>query len=178
LRFRRRRKMDFSDVAEMLSHTPVYVWGLLAYLVWGGWKARTTYVVSWKLLPLLPIVMFCWSLYAVLARYDLLSLCLWALSVALGMWVGEQTTRRLRLRVDRTHKLVEISGSWTPLGLSMAIFALRYALSATQEMRPDLVGSPVLLALECGAAVVSGMFVGRLIGYWKRSKTAAHAALR
>ncbi len=159
---------------EIISNTPIFVWPLLAYLFWGGWKARKTYIVPWIPLLIMPVVMCIWSIYSILARYGVLSIGYWMVSITLGIYLGSLTVRKLGLKFDKKRKLIEISGNWTPLILSMSIFSLRYFLGAIYGLHPELARVPALLIVENIATIVSGMFMGRLVGYWQRYKTAPH----
>ncbi len=162
---------------QVVVHAPVYVWFLLLYLLWSGWKSRKTRIVSWKLLLIIPAFMFIWSIYAMITRYDSLSICFWAVSIAMGFWLGSLTVRRLKLRFDKQRHLIEIPGSWIPMMLSVSIFSLRYVLGAIYGLHPELSGNSALLVLENIATIVSGMFTGRLIGYWRRSIDSSHSEL-
>ena len=164
-------------ITQIISNTPVYVWPLLAYLLWGGWKSRKTYVISWKPLLVMPAIMFIWSIYAVMTRYGNVSICLWAVSITIGIWFGSLTVRGLKLRFDKQQNLIEVAGSWSPMILSLSIFTLRYFLGVAYGLHPDLKGNTALLILENIATIVSGMFTGRLVGYWQRSKISPHINL-
>jgi|GEM_PF-5047594 hypothetical protein len=164
-------------MTEMISETPAYVWVLLGFLLAGGWKSRKIHVISWKLLLVMPSIMFLWSLYTMLTYHGSISFCLWAMSITMGIWLGSLTVRLLNLRFDKQKKLIEIGGQWTPMILSISIFSLRYFLGAIHGFYPELTKTPALLALENIATLVSGMFAGRLLGYWKRSKTIPHSDL-
>lgn len=165
---------------EVISETPLYAWILLAYLLYGGWKSRKTYVIAWKPLCILPAVMFLWSFYVggIASHYGSLAIYLWPLSMAAGIWLGSLTARNLTLRFDKQQQLIEVSGSWTPMILSISIFALRYFLGAAYGMNPDLRGSAALFGVENLATVVSGMFTGRLVGYLQRSRTSPQVDLK
>ena len=155
---------------EILVHTPFYVWPLLALLVWGGVKSRKTHTVSWKAISVMPAVMFMWSFYTVATRYAPVFLFLWAFSLGVGIWLGILTTRKLALQFDRQKKTIEIPGNWTPLILSLSIFFLRYLLGAFYGLHPECQGNLFLMALENLATVISGILLGRLVGFWHRSK--------
>ena len=128
---------------EIISGTPTYVWILLGYLLVGGWKSRKTHVISWKLLLFMPAIMFAWSIYAT-ALHGGAALCLWAISITIGVWLGSLTVRSIDLRFDKQKKLIEIAGGWTPLILSVTIFSLRYFLGATYGLYPDLEKTPAI----------------------------------
>ena len=164
-------------IIEIISHTPLYVWALLGLLLQRSWNARKTHVNSWQSLIIMPVIMLTWSIYSTVTHYESLSLYLWAASTAMGVWLGSLTVRKLPLRFDKEKNLIEIAGNWTPMILSMSIFSLRYFIGTTYSLYPDLKGNPILLALENAASAIAGMFMGRLLGYWRRSKTAPAATL-
>jgi hypothetical protein len=159
---------------QMITETPVYVWPLLTYLIWRGWESRKTHVTSWKALLIMPIIIFAWSIYAIFSSdCKTIWFVLWPISISLGIWFGSLTIRKLNLKFDKQQNLIETAGSWTPMILSMSIFGLRYFLGATYGFYPELKGSIGLLILENIATIISGMFIGRLIGYWRRFKSVA-----
>ncbi len=162
---------------KIIYNTPIYVWPLLALLIWGGWKSRKTYIVAWKDLLIMPIIMFFWSVYVVLARYDTFPIYFWIASMLIGVWLGRMTVRKIHLEFDKQKNLIQIEGSWMPMILSISIFSLRYILGATYGMHPELAGNGIFFLLENAAIVVSGMFVGRVIGYWQRFKASYHTDL-
>lgn len=159
---------------QIISETPTYAWLLLVFLLWGGWKSRKDYIISWKSLLIMPAAMLFWSIYSIIDRHSSVAIFLWVLSLAVGIWLGSLTVLKSRLRIDKELKLIEVSGSWIPLVLSVTIFSLRYFLGMMYGFYPLLVDSYSMLAVECVATLVSGMFTGRLVGYYQKSKTASH----
>lgn len=162
---------------QIISHTPTYVWFVLALLLWGGWKATKTHIVSWKTLCIMPSMMFIWSLYANLINQELTSLGSWALHFALGLWWGSTLMRKMQLKFDKQQKLIECSGTWMPMILSLSIFSLRYTLAATTAMHPEYQGTPILVVLENLATFATGLCLGRLIGFWQLYKKSHHTDL-
>lgn len=162
---------------KIIYGTPILVWPMLLLLLWGGWKATKTTVVSWRPLYIFPIILLAWSLFSMLSRYGAVYLIFWATSLSIGAGIGWLTLRKIPLRFDKQRKLIEIGGSWKPMLLSLSIFSLRYSLGAIYGMYPELSGSLNLLILENLATLISGMLLGRLIAYWQRSKIAPHTDL-
>jgi hypothetical protein len=157
---------------KIISNTPIYVWLLLVYLLWGGWKSHKDYLVSWKSLLVMPVIMFFWSMYSAMVRHG--NIFIWAISLIIGIWLGTLTVRNLKLRFDKQRNLIAIAGNWTPMILSMTIFSLRYFLGTMYGLHPHLTGSQLMLVVECIATIISGMFTGRLVGYYQKSKLAPH----
>lgn len=165
-------------LTQILTQTPTFVWPLLAYLLFIGFKARKTGVVPLFILAIMPAVFLTWSFYSVLIRYGSLTMMvLWAASVLLGAFVGFMLTQRLPLRFDKERKRVELPGSWLTLIFSMSIFSCRYFLGMMYSLRPELIGSLPLLAIELLATAISGIFLGRLLGCLQKYKVSPHSNL-
>jgi len=162
---------------KIITHAPIYVWPLFALLVWGGLKARKTRTVSWRTLAILPAAMMIWSVSAFSSRYGFRLIFISAAGILLGSWLGTLTVKKLNIKFNKSHQLMEISGDSWPLILSMSIFFLRYFLGVAYAILPELVKNGACMMLECVTTVISGMFLGRLIGYWQKSKTSPHCDL-
>lgn len=48
----------------IITETPIYVWPLLAYIIFVGMKARKTGIVPLKVLLMMPVIFPIWSCYA------------------------------------------------------------------------------------------------------------------
>jgi hypothetical protein len=104
---------------QILYHTPIYIWLLLAVLLLGGYRAAKTSIVSWKALCIMPTIMLGWSAYAMWKRYQGEHLLFWITSLIIGIAIGFLIVRKLRLRFDKRRGLIEIAGSWKGLGSSL-----------------------------------------------------------
>ena len=159
---------------ELLTETPFYVWPLLAYLLFVGFKARTSHFIPAKLMVLAPFCFPLYSAYMIFSQYgvSLMLILSWALSLALGVWVGLLMVRRSPVRVDKERKRMEIPGSGWPLILILSIFAARYFLGWAYEVYPDMTAEKSFLGLEFLVATLLGIFMGRFWGYYLKSRKA------
>ncbi|QVL57551.1 MAG: hypothetical protein KFB93_00290 [Simkaniaceae bacterium] len=162
---------------DIISHAPIYIWVILALLLWKGWRASRTNTVSWKDLIIIPVVMLIWTTYSITKNYGPLFILPWVASVSMGVGLGLFMIRKSSLRFDKKRKLIEFSGSWIPMVLLLSIFSLRFFLGATYGVHPELKGSLKLLIVENFATVISAIFLGRLMGTLKRFKQSPHVDL-
>lgn len=162
---------------ELLTHTPWYVWVILLLIVWKGLKARRAHRLSWKDLIIMPVAFSIWSFYSVFQNYEKSQITVWVIFLFVGAYFGARMVKKLRLKFDKEKKLIEFSGSYAPLILSLSLFSLRFFLGATYGFQPQLKGNLALFAVEMLATVLSGMFFGRLFGLWKRSIRSPHVKL-
>ncbi len=160
---------------KFVTKAPLYIWPL--YLLWGGWKARKTNIVPLKTLFTMPALMFIWSSYSIFLHSDAISTLSWAANITLGIWLGSLTMQKLGLRCDKQKNLIEIGGNLEAIILSMSFFLLRYSLGVIHGLYPELAQNSGVLIIENIATLLSGIFTGRLIGYWRCFKRASHVNL-
>ncbi|WP_306395510.1 DUF6622 family protein [Telluria beijingensis] len=148
---------------QILSHTPLYVWAILAFLVWRGVVEMREREIALSRMAVLPLVMLVLSLHDIALKLGLgpASLGAWfagCLIMVAPAWKLGST--RIAAVTAPGHVLVR--GSVLPLLVMMAIFGTKYATSVMLALQPAAV-QQVKLAI-CGLyGVFSGWFIGRLL---------------
>jgi hypothetical protein len=152
-------------IQQIISHTPVYVWALLAFLVYRGVQAAKDREVSLSKLFIIPVVMLLISL-AGMNGHGLLGAGVWGvwftglLAAVLVTW----TAGKGEIVVDRAAGTVLQRGSWTPLMLMIAIFVTKYTVAVLSVMHPELQRQvPFVVAVSGLFGVFNGVFIGRLL---------------
>jgi len=148
---------------QILSHTPLYVWAILAFLVWRGVAEMREREIAVSRMAVLPLVMLVLSLHDIVLKFGLApaSLGAWfggCLAVALPAWkLGDN-----RIAAVTAPGRVLVRGSVLPLFVMVAIFGTKYATSVMLALQPAAT-QQVELAI-CGLyGVFSGWFIGRLL---------------
>ena len=165
-------------VLMILSHTPLWVWLLLALLLaLGLWQRRDRHVRRGQLLalPLALLALGLWSMAPGFAAQPVAALC-WLGSIAAFLWFGTQLPRAAAARWLPEPQRLFLPGSWVPMLLIVAIFSLRYAAGVGQGLHPEWRGALQVqapLALVFGA--LSGLFLGRAVGLLRLTLPAAAA---
>jgi hypothetical protein len=167
-------------IQQIISHTPVYVWALLAFLIYRGWLASQDRESSLRKIALIPLVMVALALTSLNSSGPLGDgvWVLWALGAtasAAAIWqlaTGD-------IVVNRAAGTIVQRGSWMPLALMIAIFITKYTVAVMSAIHPEL---PHSLAFTTAIAllygVFNGLFLGRLARYaaaWLRQPVAAAA---
>jgi hypothetical protein len=154
-------------ISQILSHTPVYVWALLAFLLYRGYLASQDRELSLLKLSLIPGVMLVLALTSI-NPHGVLGEAVWA-AWAAGVAVAVAlvwTLSKGEIAVNRAAGTVLQHGSWAPLMLMVAIFITKYAVGVLSVMHPELVhslaGSLVVTVLY---GLFNGVFIGRLARY-------------
>ncbi|PHV05121.1 hypothetical protein CSQ96_22065 [Janthinobacterium sp. BJB412] len=151
---------------QIISHTPVYVWAILGFLVYRGVVASQDRTVALRSLLIIPAVMVALSLQGIASRFGLhdAPLAAWIVGAALGAGLTWQLVDAKRISVNRAEGSVTLRGSWLPLAMMMAIFCAKYAVAIASAMSPALRQEPLFAVTVCATfGVFNGVFLGRLL---------------
>lgn len=149
-----------ATVIEIITHTPLWVWPLLLYLLYVGWKAtRNRVVAPWRLL-VMPAVITGLALYNLFsAGPSFAGLAAFAAGAAGGSAAGFALGLR-RPAERRGDGKLALKGDWVPLVLILAIFAVRYATGVALGIDPSLAQDTAFLVVRLA---LSGLFAALMI---------------
>jgi hypothetical protein len=156
--------METAMLQQILIHTPVYVWAILAVLVWRGAAALRDREMKVRSLFIVPIIMLVLSLQDVVVKFgaNAMPLAAWvaaAAATALLVW----KFGRSRTAPAATPGSVIVRGSWVPLAMMMAVFFTKYAASVLLAILPHARQDALIAAGVCALfGVFNGCFLGRL----------------
>jgi uncharacterized membrane protein len=151
---------------QIVSHTPLYVWGVLALLVaLGASQARDRRVglARATALPLAMVILSLWGTASLFSHGP-------HLMPVLASWVGAavaafvSVTRGAPQRgthFDATSNSFFVPGSWMPMLLITGVFVLRYATNVALALQPALSTDA---SFATGVAALSGLFTGAFAG--------------
>jgi hypothetical protein len=165
---------------QVISHTPLYVWALLAFLMYRGYLAASDREVSLRNLFIIPAVMLYLSVSG-MQQYFGGGTTVWTCWLG-GAAAGAALAWRLNgaaIAVNRAAGTVVQRGSWAPLALMMGIFATKYTIAVLMTVHPAAVHDATIVAATCTIyGLFNGIFVGRLARYlsaWLRQPVAIAA---
>lgn len=155
---------------QILRHTPLYVWVILALLVWRGLVELREREIAVPRMFVLPLVMLVLSVHDIARKFGhgAIAFTMWMAASALAAFALAALLAwrfgRVRVTPGTAPGLVRVAGSALPMVLMLSIFALKYATSVLLAVRPELAVQPVVVALVCTAfGIFNGYFLGRLL---------------
>jgi hypothetical protein len=163
---------------QILTHTPLYVWAILAFLVYRGAVAMRDRELEVRKLVTIPAVMLALSLQDMHAKFGLegWALAAWALAAA-GMALATGLAGSDRIAAGTVPGNVRVRGSRLPLVMMMAVFFTKYAVSVTVAVAPQLRQDLLFACIVCGLfGLYNGWFVGRLLADLATVRTLPAAA--
>jgi hypothetical protein len=156
-------------VAVILG-TPLWVWPLLVYLVWNGWQATRRHEFRPLGSLILPGVFLLLSVTSILLRDDMpiLAAVAWLIGAAAGAAAGWLMGRRARARPNENLSVLEVSGTWSVLIVSLAFFAIQYLLGYWRATQPEMLGQqPLITVVPLVSSASTFFFVGRAAAFLK-----------
>jgi hypothetical protein len=144
-------------IAQVFYFTPLWVWGLAAFLFWLGLSQTKARVIAvWRVF-LVPVVFAVWGAWG-LYLHGANALLPWLLALVPAAALGLRST--CLFQFDPAHQRVSMAGSWYPMARIMAIFWGHYILRASAAVNAD--ASHTLMWLD---GLVSGASTGYFVGY-------------
>src|ERR1700742_3008558 len=120
----------------VVTHTPIWAWILLTYLIWQGIKAMQPRTTSlWRAL-IVPMIFIVWGLSRLgFGQQAGAPLVAWIVAALVLLPVGVLTPRLFE--VDHTTGQIKRPGSIFPLIRNIVVFAAQYAVAVTAAIHPD-----------------------------------------
>lgn len=160
----------------ILQHIPVWVFLILAGLLWLGLSARKDRMIRWRVPIIVPVALTIMAITSLLAQYgatDLLwpALIAWSSVCALIVWFGVNRPLPEKFQYDIESAKFQLPGSYVPLAMYMGIFAFKFMVGFMSGMRMPIVNE---LLFVLGISGVYGLFSGLFLSNAWRLKTLRH----
>jgi hypothetical protein len=154
-------------IQQIISHTPIYVWALLAFLLYRGYLASQDRATSLRKVAMIPLVMLALALSS-MNTHGALGDAVWlvwgvgAVAATALVWHFSSS----EIHVDRAAGTLFQRGSWLPMLTMIAIFVTKYAVAVLSAMHPQLAFSlPFASTIALLFGLFNGLFLGRLARY-------------
>ncbi len=167
-----------SVIAQVLHHTPAWVWGvLLLLIVLGGSQLRDHRLARLRV-ALLPVALGGYSAWGAISLFGLHAgvLLTWAAAAGLAAWFSHTLAWAPGVRHDTASDRFDVPGSVWPLVLMLTVFALRYSVVVTLAFHRDWAADAAVAAsVSASYGVLSGLLAGRAL--YILAKAAPYQAL-
>ncbi|MGA2552083.1 MAG: DUF6622 family protein [Burkholderiaceae bacterium] len=151
-------------IMDILTHTPVWIWAVLALLVYRGIAARRDRELPLWGLAVLPVVLLGLAIEGIRGHFGTspLPYAVWSGAAVIGAIIGSRTLAQDAVALGQRGVLVR--GSWFPLVLILAIFFTKYCTEVVFALQPVRMHEPdAVAAVSALYGLLSGLFLGRLI---------------
>lgn len=164
------------SVPMIISHVPRWVWLLLAYLVWQGYRALSDHTVPLRRVALVPIVFIIWGLSGLISRSgeNMAPYLVWLAAAACMMPTGYRIGP-LHMTIDRARGIVHRTGTPWPLVRNVSLFAAQFAIGVSIAMNPEQWFTLGLLRAALSGAM-AGYFLGWALAFRRQYEDANRVA--
>ena len=169
---------------QILAGTPIWVWGILAFLLYRGFIASKDRTVSLKSLCIMPLVMLGLSIQGMLTNFGLTTLAWtsWGLAYLVVTAIAWKSVSAKDLRILKAQSQIYLRGSWLPLILMMAIFIIKYSINVMLSIDPQRQTQTLFItAVGLVFGILNGMFMGKMLGilvmYAQTKQLPAHSPI-
>lgn len=153
-------------IIEILTHTPLWVYGLFVGLIFVGWQQTRERYVKQPTLLILPLGMLALSFFGATSSfgYSLTIMLLWLAGVLSSTIIGLLLFSASSASYQAQNASFKVLGSWWPMIFIMAIFFTKYAVGVLTSIKPELFANAALvLSLATFYGILSGTFIARAI---------------
>ena len=151
---------------QIMIHTPVWVWLLLAFLLYRGWLAAFDREVSVRSVIIIPLLMLGLSCNGLVKQFHAEALAMgMAFLVALlaAAW-GWHAADNALLKTHPSPRKLYLRGSWLPLLIMVSIFVVKYTVNVTQAVQPAALSGVLPMVMTSGLyGLFAGVSVGRML---------------
>lgn len=149
---------------SIVSHTPVWVWGVLALILSRGIKQLRDHEIPRRRLLLIPLLMGGLSVWGTISAFGSTPevLAAWAIGGALAFAVGRAFGSPHGVTFDAEAGRYAVPGSAWPLVLMLTLFTMRYVVGVSLAFHPAWATLPQFaLGLSLVYGALTGCFVVR-----------------
>ena len=150
-------------IVEVVRHTPVWVWGILAAIVVLGALQMRDHATSRLRLLAMPLGMGGYSLWGAVSAFGVQApvLLAWTAGLSIALVSNARVGWPGKVRADGDGGFA-LPGSPLPLLLMLAVFALRYAVTVSLVLHPQWrVEAGFELPASVAAGFLAGLFAAR-----------------
>lgn len=163
-------------MTQLLTGAPLWVWPLLALLVFTGLRARQERMAPVLLIYLMPLL-------GLLALRSVAGLpaggwvwLVFGVFYCAGVWAGQALQARWIL--ERRGRMVRLAGENLTLVVVMVVFWANYASGVLMTFAPEVLGNNVFQAcFTVLVALATGSFAGRALCVWRGGKAPLYTAV-
>ncbi|NGX40282.1 MAG: hypothetical protein KR126chlam4_00099 [Candidatus Anoxychlamydiales bacterium] len=158
---------------QIFKGPPLWVWFLLAYLIFIGIKAFKPSVISLKKIFILPVVFLFFSLQRLVGNINFFTSLVWITSTIIGVFLSVVIFSKTQIIADKKNNLLKLPGTYSTLFLILISFSIKFYFGFQIGKDPSVLKDSTFFYRYIMAATLSfGMFLGRTFLYFYKFKKA------
>lgn len=151
---------------QILSNTPLWVWAILAFLIYRGIRAAADREIPFGRLFIIPLAMLGLSLQGIVSAFGagMAIALIWLAFLSAAALLAWCLFDQAKMVVHFDRGAIFQYGSWMPLALMMGIFFTKYGVAVMLVLNPQYAQHAAFAAATCALyGVFNGIFIGNLL---------------
>jgi hypothetical protein len=169
---------------QIIVNTPVWVWALLAFLIYRGILSSVDREIALRNIFIIPVVMLGLSLQGIATAFgtDAAAASSWLVCTIAGTGLAWHLFRSDSIAAYPDRGVIFQQGSWAPLMLMLGIFFTKYAVAVMLALDSGHKQQALFVGAVCALyGLFNGVFIGkvlRIMSLYLRTQRHSGAALR
>ncbi len=162
-------------MSEIMTRTPVWVFGLLVVLIYFGVVQAKTRAVPKRRVAILPVVMIGLSLSGIFSAFGTNSIAImtWLAALIFVLLVSTTIKPNDHITFSTAAQKFNVPGSWIPMQLMLAIFITKYVVAVVLAYNSNLSHSVgFITSVSFIYGFLSSIFFARAWRVWATQKNA------
>lgn len=149
-----------NGLLDILTHTPVWVWLLLAYLLYVGFKATRTHVLSLSKLFIMPVIFMGLKYTVVMSN----SFFVYIVYLLIGVGIGWMVAKKTPIQILKDLKSIQLPGNYSTLSILILFFIVEYIFGYLEASQPVIAAQYAIIEISL-SALFSGFMLGKAFCY-------------
>jgi hypothetical protein len=153
-------------LGQIIAKTPLWVWALLAFLIYRGVSASVDREVRLGSIFAIPLVMLALSIQGIASSFGAspIAALSWLACVVAAAMLTWRFSGGAGITAYPPRRMILQHGSWMLLILMMGIFITKYAVAVTLAIHPGYRQDGAFVAAVCALyGGFNGIFIGKLL---------------
>jgi len=151
-------------IIEVIIGTPLWVWPILCYLLYVGFKATRDRVISPYKLMIMPLVFIIVNYKIMFIKSNLMTHIGFLL---IGCGLGFILAKNIPIQILKARKKIGVSGEYYSLIILLAFFITKYIFGYLQAVHPLVAAEYSFIQISV-CALLSGFFLGKFFCFLRR----------
>jgi hypothetical protein len=152
--------VEVNNIIKIIATTPLYVWAILAYLLFVGIKAMRNHIVYLPKFFIIPAVLIGLKYKVFFSENNIIYIGF----MLLGLSVGFITAQKTVIKIFRELKSIELPGNYSTIIILITFFLIKYIFGYLEATNRELVN--LYLYIENSiSGILAGYFLGRSVCY-------------
>lgn len=157
-------KISLDIMFNAIAGAPLWVWGILAYLLFVGIKATRTRIVYIPKLFIIPTVFIALNYKNLISGENIIKTLGFML---IGFIIGFVIGNNIPIKIIKGIKSIELPGNYSTIVILILFFIMKYVFGYLHAVHPSIAIQYAYVDAYV-SALFSGLFLGRALCYLYR----------